>query len=270
MNDVDYIEPVFLLHDKWSMHSMSLVWWKKHKVTIPFVPIHKILYCSLELISFLSVFVMGNDSFAVRGLTSLWKSQNLVLRLAILPHDFVFFSYYIQSSSGKIIRIWSPLLPANSKIRSSQLPYIHHISICYVCKKLRTSLGSDSRRRLGIFLFTTASRTALGPTQPPIQWVPGALSLGVKRPGCEADYSRPSSTEVKECVDLYLRSPIRLHDVVLSKYTKHRDNFTFTLTFTLLFSGCNILFRETCWYNFSWIHEATCLLCCLAFVYVSC
>jgi hypothetical protein len=44
-------------------------------------------------------------------------------------------------------------------------------------------LGFDSRRRLGIFLFTTASRTALGPTQPPIQWVPGALSLGVKRPG---------------------------------------------------------------------------------------
>jgi hypothetical protein len=35
----------------------------------------------------------------------------------------------------------------------------------------------------GNFLFTTASRTALGPTQPPIQWVTGALSLGVKRPG---------------------------------------------------------------------------------------
>jgi hypothetical protein len=42
------------------------------------------------------------------------------------------------------------------------------------------------------------SRTALGPTQPPIQWVPGALSLGVKRPGCEADHSPPSSAEVKE------------------------------------------------------------------------
>jgi hypothetical protein len=42
---------------------------------------------------------------------------------------------------------------------------------------------------LGIFLFTTASRTALGPTQPPIQWVPGALSLRVKRPGREADHS---------------------------------------------------------------------------------
>jgi hypothetical protein len=58
-------------------------------------------------------------------------------------------------------------------------------------------LGFDSRRRLGIFLFTTASRTALGPIQPPIQWVSGALSLGVKRPGREADHSPPSSAEVK-------------------------------------------------------------------------
>jgi hypothetical protein len=39
---------------------------------------------------------------------------------------------------------------------------------------------------MGIFLFTNASRTALGPTQPPIQGVPGVLSLGVKRPGREA------------------------------------------------------------------------------------
>jgi hypothetical protein len=29
---------------------------------------------------------------------------------------------------------------------------------------------SISRRGLGIFLFTTASRMALGPTHPPIQW----------------------------------------------------------------------------------------------------
>jgi hypothetical protein len=51
---------------------------------------------------------------------------------------------------------------------------------------------------LGIFLFATASRPVLGPTQPPIQWVSGALSLGVKRPGREADHSPPSSAEVKE------------------------------------------------------------------------
>jgi hypothetical protein len=77
-------------------------------------------------------------------------------------------------------------------------------------------LGFDSQRRLGIFLFTTASRTVLGPTQPPIQWVPGALSLGVKRPEREDDHSPPPSAEVKECVELYLPSPIRLYDVVLS------------------------------------------------------
>jgi hypothetical protein len=68
-------------------------------------------------------------------------------------------------------------------------------------------LGFDFRRGLGIFLFTTAFRTALGPTQPPIQWVTGALYLGVKRPGREADHSHPSSAEVKECVELYLHSP---------------------------------------------------------------
>jgi hypothetical protein len=49
----------------------------------------------------------------------------------------------------------------------------------------------------GNFLFTTASRTALGSTQPPIQWVPGALSLGVKRPGRGADHSPSSNAEVK-------------------------------------------------------------------------
>jgi hypothetical protein len=58
-----------------------------------------------------------------------------------------------------------------------------------------------------IFLFTTMSRTALGPTQPPIQWALGAVSLEVKQPGREADYSPPSSAEVKESVELYLHSP---------------------------------------------------------------
>jgi hypothetical protein len=59
-------------------------------------------------------------------------------------------------------------------------------------------LEFDSQWGLGIFLFTTTSRMALGPTQPPIQWVPGALSLGVKQLGIEADHSPLSSAEVKE------------------------------------------------------------------------
>jgi hypothetical protein len=57
--------------------------------------------------------------------------------------------------------------------------------------------GFESWQRLRIFLFTTASKPALSPSQPPMKWVPGALSLGVKRPGREADLSSPSSAEVK-------------------------------------------------------------------------
>jgi hypothetical protein len=45
--------------------------------------------------------------------------------------------------------------------------------------------------------FAAASRSALGPTQPPVQWVPEALFPGVKRPGRKADHSPPSSDEVK-------------------------------------------------------------------------
>jgi hypothetical protein len=57
------------------------------------------------------------------------------------------------------------------------------------------------------FLKATRTRTALGTTQPPTQWLTGDLSLEVKRPGREADHSPPSSAEVKECVELYLHSP---------------------------------------------------------------
>jgi hypothetical protein len=49
--------------------------------------------------------------------------------------------------------------------------------------------GRGSNPRRGKRFFSTASRPVLGPTQPPIQWIPGALSPGVKRSGCEADRS---------------------------------------------------------------------------------
>jgi hypothetical protein len=56
------------------------------------------------------------------------------------------------------------------------------------------------------FLFPTLFRPVLGPTQPPIQWVPGALPPAVKRPGREADHSPPTSAEVKNTY-IYTSTP---------------------------------------------------------------
>jgi hypothetical protein len=41
--------------------------------------------------------------------------------------------------------------------------------------------------RVKEFLLSTESRSAPVPTQPSIEWVPGALSLGEKRTGRKAD-----------------------------------------------------------------------------------
>jgi hypothetical protein len=58
--------------------------------------------------------------------------------------------------------------------------------------------GVGVRVPVGARIFSMSSRPALGPTQRPIQWVPGALSPGVKRQGREADDSQPTSAEVKK------------------------------------------------------------------------
>jgi hypothetical protein len=57
--------------------------------------------------------------------------------------------------------------------------------------------GFDSRKGQEIFLYSTSSRPALGPAQPPTQWVPGALSLGVKQQGRATDHSPPINAEIK-------------------------------------------------------------------------
>jgi hypothetical protein len=55
-----------------------------------------------------------------------------------------------------------------------------------------------------------------------IQWVQGALSLGVKQPRREADRSPPSSVEVKECVELYFHSTNT--PSLRGAQLKHRNN----------------------------------------------
>jgi hypothetical protein len=90
-------------------------------------------------------------------------------------------------------------------------------------------LGFDFRRGLGIFLFITMSRPALGPTQPPIQWVleGRGLSLGAKLPGRKAEHTPPTSAEVKNAWS-YTSTPQYVS--VAWCLVKHRDKFTFTFT----------------------------------------
>jgi hypothetical protein len=86
--------------------------------------------------------------------------------------------------------------------------------------RLRTGWLSAQK---GFFLFTIASRPVLGPTQPPIQWVPG-----VQRTGRESDHSPPSSAEVKNALSYTSAPAIRLHGVVLSWKRSTRATLPFT------------------------------------------
>jgi hypothetical protein len=87
------------------------------------------------------------------------------------------------------------------------------LAICIICVVRDSSVGNatySGMDGLGIEpqwlrYFPRPSRQALGPTRPPVQWVP-ALFSGVKAGGRCADHPPTSSGGVKERVQLYLYS----------------------------------------------------------------
>jgi hypothetical protein len=91
--------------------------------------------------------------------------------------------------------------------------------------------GFESRKGLRIFLFATAFKPALAPTQPLPQWVPGTLSLVVKRLGREADNSPPSSDEVTNAWSYTSTPQVLLHGFVLSLKKKALGQLYFTLLY---------------------------------------
>jgi hypothetical protein len=66
------------------------------------------------------------------------------------------------------------------------------------------------------FIFFISSIPVLGPTLPPTQYVPGAVSPEIKWPGNETDLSPPSSAEVKNDGVIH-PLPRRLHGVMLKQ-----------------------------------------------------
>jgi len=77
--------------------------------------------------------------------------------------------------------------------------------------------GLDSRQSLGFFPSPLRPDRLWDPySQPPIHWVLGALSLGVKQLGHEANHSLPSISEVKNAWSYTSTPPLCLHGMVLS------------------------------------------------------
>jgi hypothetical protein len=72
----------------------------------------------------------------------------------------------------------------------------------------------DSRHNQESPHFCTASRPAVRPTQPHIQWVRRRCFSGVKRPGREADCLSLSSDEVKNAGAIPLL-PVHLRSIML-------------------------------------------------------
>jgi hypothetical protein len=110
--------------------------------------------------------------------------------------------------------------------RKAFLPVLH-ISLVGIA----TSYGLDDRGSgvqfpagAGNFSLLHRVQNGSGARLPPIQWVPKALSLGVKRPGREADHSLPSSAEVQNAWR-YTSTP--QYVFMAWCLVKHRD-FTFS------------------------------------------
>jgi hypothetical protein len=131
---------------------------------------------------------------------------DLIIKKTILSFDKdKVYTRIVFKVKMKAAKTSTGILPKHYKSRESSVGTALGYRLDDRCTRVRFPAGAWN-----------FSLHPLGPTQPPIQWVPGALTLGVKRPGHEVDHLPPSSTEDKEFVELYLHSPIYLHGVVLS------------------------------------------------------
>jgi hypothetical protein len=113
---------------------------------------------------------------------------------------------------GGLCLWWCTLSVSESWARIAQLVWQLVTSLMTKGYKFESSMDKN-------FLLSMLSRTVLGPTQPPVQWVPGTLSLRLKWQEHETDHS--PTTRAKSRIHGTIRS------LTHTSLVKHRDSLTF-------------------------------------------
>jgi hypothetical protein len=161
---------------------------------------------------------------------SFWYCFSLSITLFISSSVHLFSSFlsfsislFVKLYSSATVDLYLQEMSIESHAKSKRT---HLENVCVATPSavgIETGYGLDGRvvgvpspARYKVFLFSVSSRPVLGPTQLPIQWAPGALAPGVKRPGRETDHSLPTIAGGQEYVDLHIHSPIHLHGLVLN------------------------------------------------------
>jgi hypothetical protein len=80
-------------------------------------------------------------------------------------------------------------------------------------------------RRVKRFFSSVTFRLALGPIQPHVQWVLGAVSLRVESQGMKLT-THFDLLPMSRMVELYIHSPKWLPGIMLNDAIKYRDSFT--------------------------------------------
>jgi hypothetical protein len=108
----------------------------------------------------------------------------------------------------------SVILSTVDAVQQSRQSWIYISEIGNSVKRRAGKPEFDSRPGQKMLIYSTDSRPALVPIQPPSQWVPRHLSQCVMRLWRAADHLYPVPR--LRMVGLHLHSPIRLHGVVLN------------------------------------------------------
>jgi len=161
------------------------------------------------------------DCLCVQAVSCLGLSLSLSESTLRLSNDLCFYNGLIIVSNCDIgCAGSSSIFPLLSRSLEFLVEFINQSDCTYTEYR---NMGNIYLFRIKIhtlifryFLYATVSGPALGPTQPPIQWIRSALFPAVKQLGCESDNLPPCNAKVKNAWSYIFTLPISLHDMMLN------------------------------------------------------